>query len=309
MTVLLLVGEGYGARVYAAEWRLHADLSGRRNVPLPERPRAVDRTHCGRAQLRADTLGASRIETAGEDGNACGELALRVAGILTVDAKLAVASSAFGPCDSNTVLTRQGFNKLGFHERAKNHILRGVKVATDTDVFAFMARQVRDGELVGTDVEDVLRESRIGVHANQSTVNAEAAGSRIDIRKQSHNYVFGKLDEHPRSVHRYTVSARPLAENNVTGSNDGAADNAALRFQRGVGQIRKRYVARQIEVPRLDEHRRRYEDRHAVGSDRASSVVVRLDFAFDFEDKQGRISRRRYVYGRARGLGHRSHGG
>jgi hypothetical protein len=31
-----------------------------------------------------------------------------------------------------------------------------------------------------------------------------------------------------------------------------------------------------------------------------------LDFAFDFEDKQGRISRRRYVYGRARGLGHRS---
>lgn len=143
-----------------------------------------------------------------------------------------------------------------------------------------------------------LRESWMCVHANQNAVKAERAGSRIDIRKQSDNSVFGKLDEDPRSVHRYAVSARPLAENNVTGSDDGAADDAALRFQRGVCQISQRYGARQIEVPRLDEHRRRYEDGHAVGSDRSSGAVVGLDLPFEFDNQQGGIARRRYVYGK-----------
>ena len=305
-----LVADGYGARVYATEGRFDADLSGdRSNVPLAVTPGTVDGANRSCAHLRADALRASRIEAAGEDSDGRRELALRVARILTVDAKLAVARSALGVRDSNAVLTGQGFDELGFHQRAKEHILGGIKIAPGRDVLTFMARQFGDGELVASDIEDVLGESRICVHANQRAVNAEAAGSRIDIRKQSYNYVFGKLNEHLRSVHRDAVSARPLAENNVTGSDDSASDNAALRFQRGVCQIRKRYVARQVGVPRLDEHRRRYEDRHAVGSDRSSSAVVRLDLPFDFEDQQGRIGRRRYVYRRARRLRHSSHGG
>ena len=303
----MLVDDGYGGRVYASKRRFDANLSGGCNVPLAERPGAVDGAHGSRAQLRADTLGARRIEAAGEDSDARGELALRVAGIQTFDAKLAVASSAFGPRYSNPVLTRQGFDKLGFHERAKEHILGGIIIATGGDVLTFMDRQVGDGELVAADIEDVLRESRICVHANQSAVDTEGAGSRIDVRKQSYNHVFSKFDVDLRRVHRYAVSARPLAENNVPGRDDSAADNAALRFQRGVRQIFQRYVAREVGVPRLDEHRRRYEDRHAVGSDRASGVVVGLDLPFDFEDQQGRIGRRCYIYRRARRLGHSSH--
>ena len=172
-----------------------------------------------------------------------------------------------------------------------------------------MARQFGDGELAAANIQNVLRESRICVHANQHAVNAEAPCSRIDIRKQSYNSVFSKLDEDSRSVHRYAVSARALAENNVTGSDDGAAHDAALRFQRGISQIFQRYVARQVEVPRLDEHRRRYEDRHAVGSDRASGVVVGLDLSFDFEDQQGRIRWGRYVNWNAGSLGHSGNGG
>ncbi len=172
-----------------------------------------------------------------------------------------------------------------------------------------MARQFGDGELVATDIEDVFRESGICVHANQNTINAEGAGSRINIGKQSYNSVFSKLDEDPRSVHRYAVSACPLAENNVSGSDNGTAYDAALRFQCGVYQIGKRYIARQVEVSRLDKHRRWYEDRHAVGSDRASGVVVGLNLPFELKNEQGRIGRWCYVYGRARRLRHSRHRG
>jgi hypothetical protein len=90
----LLVADSYGARVYAAERRFDADLSGdRSNRLLAETPGAIDGAHRSRAQLRADALGASRIESAGKDSDACGELALRVASILSFDAKLAVAVS------------------------------------------------------------------------------------------------------------------------------------------------------------------------------------------------------------------------
>src|SRR5687768_14097994 len=252
-----LVGHGDGGRVNASERRFNANLSRGRNVPLTERPDAVHGAHRGRAQLSADALGASRVETAREHSHACGELSLRVARILTFDAKLTVARSAFGPRDSNTVLTGQCFHKLSFHQRAKEHILRGIVIATGRDVLTFMARQLGDGELAAADVENVFRESRICVHANQRAVNAERAGSRIDIREQSYDSIFSKLDEDARSVHRYAVSGRSLAENNVSGSDDGAAHDAALSFQRGVCQIRKRNVARQVEVTRLDEDGRR----------------------------------------------------
>ena len=306
---VLLVSDGYCARVYASEGRFDADLSGGCDVPLSETPGAVDGAHGSRAQLRADALRTGCIKATGEDSYACRKLALRVARILPFDAKFTVARSAFGPRYRNPVLTGQGLDKLGFHQRAKENILRGIIIATDRDILTFMTRQFGDGELVAADIEDVFRESGICVHANQNAVNAEGAGSRIDIRKQSYNSIFGKLDEDPRSVHRYAISARPLAENNVTRGDDGAADDAALRFQRGVCQISKSYVARQVEVPRLDEHRRRYEDRHAVGSDCARGAVVRLDLPFEFEDQQGRIGRRRYVYRHAGRLGHSSRGG
>lgn len=81
-------------------------------VPLAEGPGAVDAAHGSRAQLRANALRAGRIEAAGENSDARGELALRIAGILTFDAKLAIACSAFGPRYSNPVLTGQRFDKL-----------------------------------------------------------------------------------------------------------------------------------------------------------------------------------------------------
>ncbi len=56
--IVLLVGDGHGARVYATEGRFDADLSRGCNVPLAETPGAVDRAHGSRAQLRADALGA-----------------------------------------------------------------------------------------------------------------------------------------------------------------------------------------------------------------------------------------------------------
>ncbi len=101
----MLVADGHGVRIYATEWRFNADLSGGCNVPLAEAPGAVDAAHGSRSQLRADALRAARIEAAGEDSYACGERALRIARILTFDAKLAVARSAFSPRDGNAVLT------------------------------------------------------------------------------------------------------------------------------------------------------------------------------------------------------------
>src|SRR5215211_4026811 len=92
--IVLLVDDGYGGRVYASKRRFDANLSGGCNVPLAETPRAVDGAYGSRAQLCADALGARRIEAAGEDSDARGELALRVTGIQTSDAKLAVARSA-----------------------------------------------------------------------------------------------------------------------------------------------------------------------------------------------------------------------
>ena len=44
----------------ASKGRFDADLSGGSNVPLTETPGAVDGAHGGRAQLRADALGAGR---------------------------------------------------------------------------------------------------------------------------------------------------------------------------------------------------------------------------------------------------------
>ena len=73
-----------------------------------------------------DALCSACIESTGVDSDACGELALRVAGVLPFDTKLTVTRSAFGPRDGNAILTRQGFDKLGFHEGV--HALRKVRL-------------------------------------------------------------------------------------------------------------------------------------------------------------------------------------
>src|SRR5688572_20346213 len=96
---------------------LTADLRGdSSNGLLAALPGSIDRAHSGRAQLRTDALRASRVQTAREDRDARNELALRVARILTFNAKLAITRSTFGPRYRNPVLTGQGFDELGFHQ-------------------------------------------------------------------------------------------------------------------------------------------------------------------------------------------------
>ncbi|HSE19477.1 MAG TPA: hypothetical protein VLB46_20610 [Pyrinomonadaceae bacterium] len=69
-----------------------------------------------------------------ENSDAGRKLALRITGVLTFDAKLAIVRSAFGPRYRNPVLTGQGFDKLGFHQRAKENTLGRIVIAINSTV-------------------------------------------------------------------------------------------------------------------------------------------------------------------------------